>query len=621
MLSIRLPFFVTTLERQTKILLLLIAFGFLLVSITGLLALSGLKYEYDASIGSRVHKSKSLQNIQKFYTSLPAYNSPAYNPLSQNQLAQKELESKYQSLLKEWQDYEEDTEQKVILHSLKMLYQNLFFAKSIAQVREKIAQKDALKNELSTLIEQTKDIIAKQDYAKQDSISQDSAKKNYAKHNSARQGSAKQTFPKQDSNDFATSQNLATNSTTKIPPKSAKDFSKDFDKRTTQLLYHSIEVSNKINDIFEKNIEIFSLQDSITDSMYANTMIFLLGFMIFVSVVTLYSSSVFVGFMRGKNARLEKIILQKTNELKKTNQNLQKTITEQIEQSRKKDQIMYQQARLASMGEMIQNIAHQWRQPLNSLIILIQNFKLKYDNGTLSKDIVQAQTQDALRIANNMSDTIENFRNFFQPHIKKKNFFICASIKDSIALIKPTLEQNNIQVFFEYEEDIEIFGYENAFSQIVLNIIKNAQDALTQCALDFKQDSMHDLAQDSSDFDAQSGIIQITLSRNSHCALTQSTQASKTADCAQICIMDNGGGIKIPQIDKIFEPYFTTKHKSIGTGIGLYMAKQIIEKQMGGCIEVANSAWVAKELNKECYGAKFMIRFPLNFNKNSTIND
>ena len=570
MLSIRLPFFVTTLERQTKILLLLIAFGFLLVSITGLLALSGLKYEYDASIGSRVHKSKSLQNIQKFYTSLPAYNSSAYNPLSQNQLAQKELESKYQSLLKEWQDYEEDTEQKVILHSLKMLYQNLFFAKSIAQVREKIAQKDALKNELSTLIEQTKDIIAKQDYIKQD-------------------------FAKRDS--------------------------KDFNKHATQLLYHSIEVSNKINDIFEKNIEIFSLQDSITDSMYANTMIFLLGFMIFVSVVTLYSSSVFVGFMRGKNARLEKIILQKTNELKKTNQNLQKTITEQIEQSRKKDQIMYQQARLASMGEMIQNIAHQWRQPLNSLIILIQNFKLKYDNGTLSKDIVQAQTQDALRIANNMSDTIENFRNFFQPHIKKKNFFICASIKDSIALIKPTLEQNNIQVFFEYEEDIEIFGYENAFSQIVLNIIKNAQDALTQCALDFKQDSMHDLAQDSSDFDAQSGIIQITLSRNSHCALTQSTSANKSADCAQICIMDNGGGIKIPQIDKIFEPYFTTKHKSIGTGIGLYMAKQIIEKQMGGCIEVANSAWVAKELNKECYGAKFMIRFPLNFNKNSTIND
>ena len=571
MLSVRFPFFVTTLERQTKILLLLIAFGFLLVSITGLLALSGLKYEYDASIDSRVHKSKSLQNIQKFYTSLPAYNSPAYNPLLQNQLAQKELESKYQSLLKEWQDYEEDTEQKVILYSLKMLYQNLFFAKSIAQVREKIAQKDALKNELSTLIEQTKDIIAKQD-------------------------STKQKILKQDSNDF--------------------------DKHTTQLLYHSIEVSNKINDIFEKNIEIFSLQDSITDSMYANTMIFLLGFMIFVSVVTLYSSSVFVGFMRGKNARLEKIILQKTNELKKTNQNLQKTITEQIEQSRKKDQIMYQQARLASMGEMIQNIAHQWRQPLNSLIILIQNFKLKYDNGTLSKDIVQAQTQDALRIANNMSDTIENFRNFFQPHIKKKNFFICASIKDSIALIKPTLEQNNIQVFFEYEEDIEIFGYENAFSQIVLNIIKNAQDALTQCALDFKQqDSMHDLAQDSSDFDAQSGIIQITLSRNSHCALTQSTQASKTADCAQICIMDNGGGIKIPQIDKIFEPYFTTKHKSIGTGIGLYMAKQIIEKQMGGCIEVANSAWVAKELNKECYGAKFMIRFPLNFNKNSTIND
>ena len=545
---IKSPLFFGSLERQTKILLLLIGIGFGLISIIGLIALNGLKYEYDTNINTRLDNAKSLQDIQKFYTYLIVHNAKESKTQYEN------IKTQYEKLLQKWHNYETNTEKNTLLYALKSLYQNLFFTKSIIQMQDKITQRNKLNNELSNLIANTKNILTDQRNKK-------------------------------------TQTNQA-------------------------LLTHSIEVSNKISEIFEKNTEIFSLQDSITDSIYATTMIFLLIFMLFVSIVTVYSSSVFIGFMRGKNTRLEKIISQKTNELKNTNENLQKTIEYQIEQSRKKDQIMYQQARLASMGEMIQNIAHQWRQPLNSLIILIQNFKLKYENGTLSDEFVEMQTKNALKIANNMSDTIENFRNFFQPHIKKKHFFICESIKDSIALIKPTLEQNNIQILFEYNEDIEIFGYENAFSQIILNIIKNSQDALTQCALNV--DSSLKSTQDSAtnNFEAQGGIIQITLSRNTNCPLPQNANnADDKIECVEICIMDNGGGIKIAQIDKIFEPYFTTKHKSIGTGIGLYMVKQIVEKQMSGYIEVNNTAWIAQNLNKECYGANFMIRFPLNFSK------
>ena len=146
------------LGRQTKILLLLIAFGFGLISITSLLALSGLKNEYDANISTRVHKSKSLQNIQKFYISLPAYSTSHFDTNSQAHFYEN-LQTQYENNLQEWQTYEQDGEQNGILHSLKTLYQNLFFAKSLSQMKEKIAQKNELKNELSILINNTKSIV------------------------------------------------------------------------------------------------------------------------------------------------------------------------------------------------------------------------------------------------------------------------------------------------------------------------------------------------------------------------------------------------------------------------------------------------------------------------------
>lgn len=345
------------------------------------------------------------------------------------------------------------------------------------------------------------------------------------------------------------------------------------------LLLHSFEMNSQIDTILQLQTRISFIQDMMTDSIYSTTLWFLCAFMALVVFGTLYFVALILRFIRNVNLNLQQIIQDQTQTLKQTNKNLQRTIDHEIEQSRKKDQIMYQQARLASMGEMIQNIAHQWRQPLNSLIILIQSFKIKYDRNNLSKEFVATQTADALRIAKNMSDTIENFRNFFHPNINKAKFSLSKSIEDSIGLIYPTLQQNNIQIYFDKKNDIEFFGYENAFSQIVLNLIKNSQDVFVESQI-------------------KEGLIELVL---------ESIDSQVT-----LYIMDNGGGIKINDVNKIFEPYFTTKHKSVGTGIGLYMVKQIIEKQMNGSIEVKNQQWHSKTLDKNFYGAIFVIKFSLN---------
>ena len=372
-----------------------------------------------------------------------------------------------------------------------------------------------------------------------------------------------------------------------------------FDSIKQHLLIHSVQVVQYLKELFQNNMQIVLIGRTITESIYDVTLWLLLIFAGIVSFGTLYFAAMILSFVRSIYQDLQKTIENQTRELKTTNQNLQKTIEYEIEQSRKKDQIMYQQARLASMGEMIQNIAHQWRQPLNSLTILIQSFQVKYGHNKLDDAFVAKQTEDGLRIAKNMSDTIENFRNFFQPNIKRSIFSVPKSIEDSIRLIKPTLEQNNIQVFFEHTSNIEIFGYENAFSQVVLNIIKNSQDVLTTLEFNTSSSDTQDMTQ---------GIIEIILRKSDS---LKDQKLSEQPAMAELLIMDNGGGIQIPEIDKIFEPYFTTKHKSVGTGIGLYMVKQIVERQMGGSIEVKNAFWRCSTLQKKCFGAIFMIRFPL----------
>ena len=264
------------------------------------------------------------------------------------------------------------------------------------------------------------------------------------------------------------------------------------------------------------------------------------------------------------NATLEERIKKQTLKLKELNKNLEIKIQKEVEKNREKDRIMFQQARFAAMGEMIANIAHQWRQPLSELGILL--FKLKDAFLKNSIEEFEKDYNDCKVVINRMSKTIDDFRDFFKPTREKSDFYIEDSVEEAIFIIKETLKSHNIKINFNNKHSIIINGYPNEILQVILNILNNAKDVLV-----------------SKDKNHKKIDIQISSSSNQ----------------VKISICDNGGGINENILEKIFDPYFTTKHSKQGTGIGLYMSKKIIE-QNGGSIEVSNK--------KD--GACFMIKLP-----------
>ncbi len=208
--------------------------------------------------------------------------------------------------------------------------------------------------------------------------------------------------------------------------------------------------------------------------------------------------------------------------------------------------LLLQQSRLASMGEMISTIAHQWRQPLTHLSYLFMNMKKKADNPTfiLSK-LKEGKTQLTY-----MSETIEHFSNFYNPSKEKERFSVQKACEVASLIAAPSLKKVNVAIRFETNEDFTTFGNQNEFEQVILNLINNARDMLVKR-------------------DVKEPYISIMIENNT------------------IMIGDNAGGIESKNLHKIFEPYFSTKEKS--DGIGLYIAKTIIQKEMGGKLSVKNS--------------------------------
>jgi len=274
---------------------------------------------------------------------------------------------------------------------------------------------------------------------------------------------------------------------------------------------------------------------------------------------------------------LEDAVNEKTKELLALNESLEKRIQDEVGNSRKKDLIMFQQDRLASLGEMIANIAHQWRQPLGALMMIVQGLETKMELGKLTKEVIEEKVKDAMLLGNNMSQTLEDFQNFFKPNKNKEKFFLKACIEHSFELSKYILDKEEISFHLKIFNDVKLYGFYNELSQVFLNIISNSKDALV-----LKEGEK---------------IIEVMVK----------TLKNKI----RINIIDNGGGIDEKILPHIFEPYYTTKYKSAGTGIGLYMSQQIIQKHMKGTIDCKNIYYkIADKIFENC--TLFTITIPIN---------
>ena len=248
-----------------------------------------------------------------------------------------------------------------------------------------------------------------------------------------------------------------------------------------------------------------------------------------------------------------------------------------ITDMKRQEKIISQQAKLASMGEMIGNIAHQWRQPLNSISIAAGGIKLNYELNMEDKEETIFELDNIVENTKFLSSTVESFQNFLKINKKTNKFYIQSTLKKTLALIHSNLKISNIIVIEDYTCDIEMSGVENELIQVFLNIINNSIDILQNISVQDK-----------------SKYIKITI--------------EKKDTFLNINIHDNGSGIPKDIIDKVFEPYFTTKHQSQGTGLGLYMSHQIIKK-LNGEIEVHNKKITYNDITD--YGACFSISFPL----------
>jgi signal transduction histidine kinase len=263
------------------------------------------------------------------------------------------------------------------------------------------------------------------------------------------------------------------------------------------------------------------------------------------------------------------------NELIELNKNLSIKIKEEVNKSQKIEKKLFESEKLAAMGEMIGNISHQWRQPLSVISTVASGIIVNQKFNLLDLDKIEGDMNNIVLQTKYLSKTIDDFRNFIKNTNVKSSFTISHLLDKLVSLTHSALVNNNIILIKEISEDFELTAYENELIQALINIINNSKDA----------------------------TLSHTEITNKYIFIkTEYTNGKK-----QLIIYDNGGGIKQDIIDKIFEPYFTTKNQSLGTGIGLHMTYTILVIKHNAQIEVSNYKFNYDYT--EYVGAKFIITF------------
>jgi signal transduction histidine kinase len=325
-------------------------------------------------------------------------------------------------------------------------------------------------------------------------------------------------------------------------------------------LYPSVNSINiQITQLISLNLEAANSGKQRTEAVYENTFEWIVAATVGTIAVAALLATVILQNIRLLHGQLARMVNEKTKELRELNKNLEKKVEYEVEQSRKKDEIMFRQSRLAAMGEMVGNIAHQWRQPLNAIVLIIQSFQMKKMLGKLDDEFIDSQVDEGIKLATSMSKTIDDFRNFFKPNKIEEYFSVKKTIEESMSLVGHYYEKLDINMNLVCENDFETLGYPNEFSQVMMNLFSNAKDILKDKERNRNIEIVVNI-----DEDKKEGVISV---------------------------IDNGGGISEEVQNRMFEPYFTTKHQSSGTGIGLYMSKEIIEKQMNGSIWSENVSY------------------------------
>ena len=248
--------------------------------------------------------------------------------------------------------------------------------------------------------------------------------------------------------------------------------------------------------------------------------------------------------------------ISKQAKLSNTNSELEKQLQEEIQLRREKEDMLLQQTRQAAMGEMISMIAHQWRQPLTVIGMIADNISLDVMFETLDTQKLQSSLKDISDQTKYLSQTIDDFRQFFVPNKEKDTIFLHDCVEGALNIIEKNLISHNIEVIKNYEDLTKIDLYKNELIQVFINFLKNAQDAFEEKHI-------------------KNAKIELTIK-----------EYDTSVECS---IEDNAGGIPLEIQKNIFDPYFTTKNKKNGTGLGLYMSKSIIEDHSSGTIKVSNT--------------------------------